>query len=70
MVTRLVVHTGWALLARSEMWHLVFYDPRWAEGRWVGSRAKLTLVGRLPLAVLGIGLVQVGEAGPQLQDAV
>lgn len=30
----------------------------------------LTLIGRLPLSVLGICLVQVGEAGPQLQDAV
>lgn len=30
----------------------------------------LTLAGCLPLPVLGVGLVQVGEAGPQLQDAV
>lgn len=34
-----------------------------------GGRAGRTVVGRLPLAVLGVRLVQVGEAGPQLQDA-
>lgn len=33
-------------------------------------RVRLTLVGCLPLPVLGIGLIQVGEAGPQLQDAM
>lgn len=31
---------------------------------------ELTLIGRLPLSVLGVCLIQVGEAGPQLQDAV
>lgn len=30
----------------------------------------LTLIGRLPLPVLGVRLIQVGEAWPQLQNAM
>lgn len=32
--------------------------------------AELTLAGCLPLPVLGVCLIQVGEAGSKLQDAV
>ena len=47
---------------------LLTYTDRQTDSRAGGP--ELTLVGCLPLTVLGICLIQVGEAGPQLQDAM
>lgn len=42
--------------------------PAAPDTTWV--RAGLTFIGCLPLTVLGVSLVQVGEAGTKLQDAM
>lgn len=58
----------WALLS--------IYNPPFPSAspsrlvRQMAGLGQLTLAGCLPLPVLGVCLVQVGEAGPKLQDAV
>lgn len=62
-------HSQWVEDAVTHPFNTFSHEqPIQTHGRAGGL--ELTLISGLPLTVLGVSLIQVGEAGPQLQDAM